>query len=109
MTTTSLKLPEALKTRIQSLAAHEGFSSHAFMVSALERAVEQAEAQRSFIAGAQASLEDVRNGGPVYAAEDVREWIKARIRARSTGETVPEPAPTGGRAAKPGGKKSARA
>jgi len=104
MTTTSLKLPEELKSRIQALASHQGFSSHAFMVNALERAVAQAEARRSFIADAEASLEDIRNGGPVYAAEDVREWLKARIAARGTGAKVQEPTPIRGRGAKPAGK-----
>ncbi|WP_218509812.1 hypothetical protein [Variovorax sp. dw_308] len=108
MATTSLKLPEELKTRIQSLASHHGFSSHAFMVSALERAVEQAEARRSFIEAAGASLEDVRNGGPVYAAEDVHQWVKARVAAHTTGEKVPEPTPIRGRGSKPAAKKVGR-
>ena len=96
MTTTSLKLPEELKTRIQSVASREGVSSHAFMVGALQRAAEQTEAHQSFIDDAMAALEDIRSGGPVYAAEDVHKWIKQRIRARTTGETVADIKPIRG-------------
>ncbi len=104
MSTTSLKLPDDLKARVQSLAENEGFSSHAFMVNAVEQAVQQAEAQRAFIAAAEASLDDVRNGAAVYAAEDVHRWIKARLAARGAGRTVPEPAPIRGRDTKKASK-----
>ncbi|MEO8250844.1 MAG: hypothetical protein ABI589_15905 [Burkholderiales bacterium] len=97
MTTTSLKLTDQLKIRIQSVASREGVSAHAFMVGALQRAAEQAEARQSFIDDAIEALEDIRNGGPVYAADDVHKWIKQRIRARTTGETVPDIKPIRGR------------
>lgn len=43
--TTSLKLPDALKTRIAQVAAFEGKTAHALMVDTLQEAMENALAQ----------------------------------------------------------------
>jgi predicted transcriptional regulator len=84
-----LKLSDELKTSIQSFAAQDGVSAHAFMINALERAVARAKARKALIADAEASLDDALDGGPLYAAEDVHRWARARLR----GEKAAEPKP----------------
>ncbi len=48
MSTTTIRLPPALKARIDSLAVASGQSSHAYMIEALTQTTEQAERQASF-------------------------------------------------------------
>lgn len=100
MTTTSLKLSDELKGDIQHFAAQENLSAHAFMVRTLEAEARRRRQRAEFLADAEAAAAEIDAGGPVYAAEDVRTWAKARIRARTTGEAVPEPLPVRGRGAK---------
>jgi predicted transcriptional regulator len=96
MSTTSLKISDALKQDIQNFAALDSVSSHAFMVSALESEVRRRRLRAEFLADAEAAAAEIDAGGPVYAAEDVRQWVKARIRSRATGEVVPDPQPVRG-------------
>ena len=96
MSTTSLKLPDALKESIQDCAAEENISAHAFMVRTLESEVRRRRLRTEFLADAHAAAAEIDAGGPVYALEDIRDWIKARIRSRATGDAVAEPKPVRG-------------
>lgn len=96
MSTTSLKISDALKQDIQQFAAMDSVSSHAFMVNALESEVRRRRLRAEFVAEAEAAAAEIDAGGPVYAAEDVHAWVKARIRSRTTGEAVPEIKPIRG-------------
>ena len=89
-TTTTLKLPDDLKTRIAPLAEAVGKTPHAWMVAALEAQTALAEMRELFIADAQASAAEVDAGGPLYAAEDVHAYIVAR----ASGRSARRPAPT---------------
>ena len=109
MSTTSLKLSEELKGEIQQLAAQEHLTPHAFMVRTLEAEARRRRLHAEFIADAEAAAAEVDAGGPVYAAEDVRSWAKARIRARTTGAAVPEPMPVRGRGARASTSKAKKA
>ena len=109
MTTTSLKLPEALKARIQHIAAETHVSTHAFMLSTLEEEVERREARADFEASALAAAADIDAGGPVYGLDEVERYIKAKLRARSTDEKVERPRPMRGSAgSQPTRKRAAR-
>ena len=98
MSTTSLKLSDELKESIRDIAAGEKVSAHAFMVTALEAEVRRRKLRADFLADADAAAADIDAGGPVYALDDVHDWVKARLRARTTGEKVVEPKPVRGRA-----------
>ncbi|WP_295527121.1 hypothetical protein [uncultured Pseudacidovorax sp.] len=106
MGTTSLKLPEDLKQTIQQFAEQDQVSAHAFMLRTLQDEVRRRQQRAEFLADAMAAAAEIDAGGPVYDAEDVRAWLKARIRARSTGESVPEPVPVRGRGAKAAASKA---
>jgi len=73
-----IKLPGALKERIAPLADAAGKTPHAWMVEALERQVEFAEARESFIRDAEASAAEVDAGGDLYAAKSVVSYLNAR-------------------------------
>ena len=95
MTTTSLKLPDELKSRVVIAAQRAKKSAHAFMLDAIARQVEDVESEAAFVQSALESLADVEAGGATFAAEDVHAWLLAKVR----GETVnaPKPLPKGRR------------
>ncbi len=86
---TSIKLPEPLKKRIQRLAEVSGRSAHAVMLEALEREVAREEKLAAFVAEALASDASIDAGADVYHAEDVHTWIK-RL---ASGEQTRRPEP----------------
>ena len=76
--TTTLKLPEELKSRIAPLAEAAGKTAHAWMIDALEAQAALAEMREDFIGDAETSAAEVDAGGLLYAAEDVHAYIIAR-------------------------------
>jgi predicted transcriptional regulator len=74
-TTTTLKLPEKLKTRIARLAKAKQRSAHSVMVEALEREVAREERMREFVREALAADAAIEAGAAVYRAEDVHAWL----------------------------------
>lgn len=87
--TTTLKLPEELKTRIAPLAKSAAKTPHAWMVEALEAQARLAEMRQSFINDALVSAAEVDAGGALYAMEDVHSYILAR----ASGKTAERPKP----------------
>jgi len=85
--TTTLKLPDTLKSRIAPLAQAEGKTAHAWMVSALESQAALSEKRAAFIAEALAAEQEALQSGNVYAAEDVHRYL----RERATGNTPTPP------------------
>ena len=86
---TTLKLPEKLKTRIARLAKQSGQSPHSLMLRALEREVSREEKMRDFVRIAMASDAAAEAGAAVYRAEDVHAWMERLAK----GEKPPRPAP----------------
>lgn len=79
MTTTSLKIPDALKQRAVSAAQRQGVSTHAFMLNAIEQSVDAAEQRASFVAEALAAEQEMLETGLGYTAIDVHRYIRSRI------------------------------
>lgn len=77
--TTTLKLPEELKTRIAPLAKSAAKTPHAWMVEALETQARLAEMRLSFINDALASAAEVDAGGMVYEADEVFGYIQTKL------------------------------
>lgn len=77
MTTTTVRLPEALKARLDKLAASDGKSTHAFMVEALARTADRLERQQAFDAEVQQRLSDFRRTGQVVLHEDMKAFALA--------------------------------
>jgi predicted transcriptional regulator len=87
--TTTLKLPRALKARIARLAKKSGRSPHALMLDALERQVRREEQVAAFVEEALAADRAIDEGDEVYAAADVHAWL-ARL---ARGERAARPRP----------------
>mgnify|MGYP001030625149 CR=1 FL=1 len=76
--TTTLKLPEHLKTRITPLAEAAGKSPHAWMVEALEERVTQSEAYAAFVAEALEADREMTETGLGYDGDDVLAYFREK-------------------------------
>lgn len=72
---TSVKLDDALKTRIQRLADQRRRSAHWIMREAIEQYVEREEARESFKQEALASWAAYRETGWHLTGEEARAWL----------------------------------
>lgn len=87
MSTTSLKLPEALKNRVVGAAKAKGTSPHAFMLDAIERMTSAAERRTAFVDEALKARNDMLLSGMGYPAGDVHAYLEDRLQ----GEDVSRP------------------
>lgn len=80
MATTSLKLPEGLKQRINTLAELAGKSPHAFMVEVIAEQTDRAEKRLAFIQTALAAKHEFDQTGQAYDADEVHAYLRAKIK-----------------------------
>jgi predicted transcriptional regulator len=79
MSTTSLKLPDALKARAASAAKTRGVTTHAFMLDAIREAATATEQRARFVADAKAADAEMRRSGKGFTAEDVHKYLRAKV------------------------------
>lgn len=89
MSTTTIRLPEELKSRIDKLAAETGKSAHGFMVDALTQAAEQLERRLAYDAEIERRWKRTLRTGAYYTHEDMRSYGLALVH----GESVAPPEP----------------
>lgn len=91
MSTTTIRLPDELKARIDTLAAQAGDSAHAFMVKTLDEATGRMERQREFHAEAQRRLDHMDRTGEYIEFEELRRYARALA---AGDKNPPRPAPS---------------
>lgn len=91
MTTTSLKLPNDLKTRLRTVAQARETTAHAFMLESVQNAVVAAEQQISFLADVEAAYRQMCETGKGYDASDVHGYIHARAQGEQAERPQPKP------------------
>ncbi|MCF8208808.1 MAG: hypothetical protein K9K38_05300 [Rhodoferax sp.] len=77
--TTSLKLPDALKSTIAKVAALEGKTAHALMVDTLQVAMEDALARHQFYADGEAAYQETLRTNAVFGGAEVKAYVTARV------------------------------
>lgn len=87
MSTTSLKLSDELKQRAASAAQELGISPHAFMVDAIRQAADAVEQRAQFVAQAAAARAEMLQNGLGHDADEVRTYLRQRIRDKH----IPQP------------------
>jgi predicted transcriptional regulator len=83
MPTTSLKLPESLKLRVNALAAQLNKSPHAYMVDLIAEQTDRAEKRLEFIESALKAKNDFDKNGVAYEADEVHEYFRAKIQGKT--------------------------
>lgn len=87
MSTTTLRLPDEVRERIDRLAAAHGKSAHALMVDTLDEATAAMERRLEFETEAARRLDEYRRTGEYYTLDDMRSYVLALAR----GEKPPKP------------------
>ena len=81
---TSIKLPASVKAQIDASARKAGVSAHAFMVKTLSDATQRSRLREQFHLDSVTSFEEVQATGLAYDWEEVKTYLKARAKDRST-------------------------
>ena len=88
MTTTTIRIEDDLKARVAAVAERAGQTSHAFILDAIARTVEQAELDEAFHRVADERWAKVLATGTTVPWDEAKPWLEARSR----GKTLPKPA-----------------
>jgi predicted transcriptional regulator len=91
MSTTSLKLPDDVKSRAAAAAKRRGVTPHAFMVEAIRTAASAAERRAEFVAAAVSARKTLKRTGSGYRAADVHAYLRARARGESAAKPRAKP------------------
>lgn len=89
--TTSLKLPDALKTTIAKVAAFEGKTAHALMVDTLQDAMEDALVRQQFYTEGEAAYQSALRSNAIFGAADIKAHVLARLKGGKPGRPPPLP------------------
>jgi predicted transcriptional regulator len=87
--TTTLKLPPELRSRLAALAKKSGRSAHSLMLEAIERHATREERMREFVKEALAADRAIDRGGEVYAAADVHAWLERLAKGKKPARPKP--------------------
>jgi predicted transcriptional regulator len=88
MSTTTIRLPEALKARIAKAAEAAGTTSHNFILEAIAEKADLAEQRADFHALADQRYAKFLETGESIPWEDARAWLRQRL----AGKPVKRPA-----------------
>ena len=83
MAATSLKLPEALKRRIERLAGAANKTPHAFMIDVLSQEADRAELRERFAADAAVSEKETMESGKAVPLGAAFDYLQARVAGKS--------------------------
>lgn len=89
MSTTTIRLPDALKARIAKAAQAAGTTSHNFILEAIAEKAELAERRADFHAEAERRWAEFLDTGESIPWDEMRRYLMGRIQGKDT----PLPAP----------------
>ena len=79
MSTTTIRLPDALKARIAEAAERAGTTSHNFILEAIAEKADLAERRAAFDAEAEARYARIAESGKTIGWDDMRAYLQARV------------------------------
>ena len=88
MSTTTIRLPEALKARVAVAAERSGTTPHSFILQAIADKAEQAERRADFQDVADKRYARLLTSGETIPWETMRDYLESKI----AGKTVARPA-----------------
>jgi predicted transcriptional regulator len=83
MSTTTLRLPDELRTRLARLAERSGKSPHSLMLEAITQKVDEEELRASFQAEADGRFTEMMESGVGIPWHDMRAYLRARAGGKS--------------------------
>lgn len=79
MSTTTIRLPDDLKTRVAAAAEHAGTTSHNFILQAIAEKTEQEEQRREFHEIAEARYAGIVASGESIPWQEMRAYLEGRL------------------------------
>jgi len=79
MSTTTIRLPDELKTRVARAAERAGTTAHGFILEAIAEKAAQEEARADFNAVADERYDEIVATGKTIAWADMRRYLEARV------------------------------
>ena len=79
MSTTTIRLPDELKTRVARAAERAGTTAHGFILEAIAEKAAQEEARADFNAVADERYDEIVTTGKTIAWADMRRYLEARV------------------------------
>ena len=83
MSTTTIRIEDELKARVAVAAQHAGTSTHAFMLEAITRTVEQVEMESAFNTLAEQRWAKIQAGGKTVPWDEAKAYLTARAKGES--------------------------
>jgi predicted transcriptional regulator len=80
VSTTTIRIDDTLKARLSAAAESAGTTTHAFILEAIERTVEQAEQEREFHELADARWTRLLETGKTVSWDEAKSYVAARVR-----------------------------
>lgn len=88
MSTTTIRIPDELKSRLAKLAEHQGVSTHGLILDAIAEKADALERRQSFHEEARQRHEHFLATGEGIPWEEMRDYLRRRVQ----GEVVVPPA-----------------
>lgn len=88
MSTTTIRLPEALKARVTRLAEREGTSAHGLILDAIAEKADALECRQSFYEEAEARYAEFLKTGLAIPWDEMRAYVEARMAGESPSPPV---------------------
>lgn len=82
MSTTTIRLEEAMKARVAAAAERAGKTAHAFILDAIAQIVEQVELDESFHRVADARWQAIQTTGKSVPWDDAKAYVAARAQGK---------------------------
>lgn len=89
MSTTTIRLPDELKARVERLALASGSTVHGFMVEVIAEAADQRERRDAFHAEAERRFGRMQRTGEYHTHDDLRTYAMALARGEKPERPVP--------------------
>lgn len=89
MSTTTIRLPDELKTRVAKAAERAGTSPHGFILEAIAEKADQHERRDDFHATADKRYAKIVKTGKTVPWDDMRDYLKKRLAGAPAARPVP--------------------
>lgn len=88
MTTTTIRLPEDLKSRVAAAAKRSGTTAHGFILEAIAEKTQQAELRADLDAEAEKRFAAIVTSGETISWSEMRKYLETRIAGKSAKRPV---------------------
>ena len=89
MSTTTIRLPEDLKTRVAAAAERAGTTSHSFILEAIAEKAEQEERRGDFNDVAEMRYARIVASGKTISWSEMRDYLEHRLAGKTPKRPVP--------------------